>query len=599
MALALLTLARSPALAGPPDEPRVVAVPEVGEPGGELRTLVGRARETRLLNVYGYARLVGRTPDLRFVPDILASYEVEEGRIFTFRLRKGHRWSDGQPFTAEDFRFWWEDVALNKELSPTGPDVTLVVDGEPPKVEFPDPLTVRYAWSRPNPFFLPALSAATELFVYRPAHYLRQFHKRYADPDKLQTLVKRTRSRDWVQLFFRKDRLNDFDSPENPTLQPWMQTTAPPAERFVAVRNPYFHRVDQGGRQLPYIDRFVMQVIDPKLIPIKTGAGETDLQARGLDFKDYTFLRQSEARSGLRTLLWPEGKAAHLALYPNLNASDPVWRGLFRDKRFRQALSLGLDRDAINQFLYFGLATPANNTVLPASPLWEDGPGDECVASGRDEAGRLLDGLGLGRRAPDGTRLLPDGRPLELVVETAGESAEQSDLLELVRDQWGALGLKVRDRPSERETLRQRLFAGDALMTVFPGIDDGAPVATRPPSAYAPTSQYDQPQWPKWGERYETKGHAGEEPDLPEAGRLLELYEAWKRTADAAGQTGIWREMLRLYAGQCYTIGTVAGVLQPIAARKGLRNLPEKGVFDWEPQAQFGVYLPDTFWYGP
>ena len=133
MALALFTLARSPALAGPPDEPRVVAVPEPGRPGGELRMLIGRARETRLLNVYGYARLVGRTSDLKFVPDILASYEVEEGRIFTFHLRKGHRWSDGQPFTSDDFRFWWEDVALDKDLSPTGPDIALVVDGELPK----------------------------------------------------------------------------------------------------------------------------------------------------------------------------------------------------------------------------------------------------------------------------------------------------------------------------------------------------------------------------------------------------------------------------------------------------------------------------------
>src|SRR6478735_5116727 len=114
-----------------------------------------------------------------------------------------------------------------------------------------------------------------------------------------------------------------------PTLQPWMQTTEPPAQRFVAVRNPYY-------------DRMILQVVDPKLVPIKTGGGETDLQARHLFFKDYTFLKQSEKRSGLRMLLWPEGRAAHLALFPNLNARDPVWRGLFRDLRFRQALSLGL-----------------------------------------------------------------------------------------------------------------------------------------------------------------------------------------------------------------------------------------------------------------
>ena len=136
-------------------------------------------------------------------------------------------------------------------------------------------------------------------------------------------------------------------------------------------------------------------------------------------------------------------------------------------------------------------------------------------------------------------------------------------------------------------------------MTVFPGIDDGVPTRVAAASAYAPTSQYDQPQWPKWGEHYETKGRAGEAPDLPEARRAARALRGVEADRGRRRADRIWPEMLRLYAGQCYTIGTVAGVLQPIAARKGLRNLPEKGVFNWEPQAQFGVYLPDTFWYGP
>ena len=158
-----------------------MGVPEVGDPGGDLRMLVGRARETRLYPVYGYARLVGRTPDLRLVPDILASYEVEEGRIFTFHLRKGHRWSDGQPFTAEDFRFWWEDVALDKDLSPTGPDSpwssTASRPGSSSRTGY-GPL--RLVEAQP---LLPAGALRRDrLFIYRPAHYLRQFHERYADP---------------------------------------------------------------------------------------------------------------------------------------------------------------------------------------------------------------------------------------------------------------------------------------------------------------------------------------------------------------------------------------------------------------------------------
>jgi len=597
-ALAASCLASTTALAGPPEQQRVLDdLPELGRPGGELRMLIGRARDTRLFFVYGRARLVGYDLDLNLVPDILASYEVDQGRIFTLKLRQGHRWSDGHPFTAEDFRFFWEDVALEPQLSPTGPEIQLLVDSERPRVEILDELTVRYSWSRPNPLFLPALAATTAVVVYRPAHYLKQFHPKYANPETLERLVKETQSRDWVQLFLRKDRIDKFDNPDLPTLQPWMLTTPPPAQRFIGARNPYFHRVDREGRQLPYLDRLVMEVVDPKLIPIKTGAGETDLQVRHLFFKDYTFLKESEARSGLKTLLWPEGRGAHLALYPNLNAKDPVWRALFRDLRFRQALSLGIDREALSQYMYFGLARPSNNSIIPESPLYREEYGQRCTAYDPEEANRVLDELGLSRNAR-GVRQLPDGRPMELVVETAGEDTEQVDILELIRDQWAEIGFRIHSKPSEREVLRNRVFAGEALMSIFYGIDNGMPTAFMPPREFAPTSQADQPQWPKWGQHHETKGMAGEPPDLPEAKRLLELFDAWMATLDPARQAAIWGEMLDLYTSQCFTLGLIEGVRQPISARANLRNLPAEAIFNWEPQAQIGLYRPDTFFYG-
>ena len=119
------------------------------------------------------------TTNFNIVPDILESIDVKDERVFTMKLRKGHRWSDGQPFTAEDFRYFWEDVANNKELSPTGPPSDLLVDGEPPKVEVLDKQTVRYSWSKPNPDFLPRMAGASPLFIFRPAHYLKQFHSKY------------------------------------------------------------------------------------------------------------------------------------------------------------------------------------------------------------------------------------------------------------------------------------------------------------------------------------------------------------------------------------------------------------------------------------
>ncbi|MBP6851364.1 MAG: hypothetical protein KA164_07175, partial [Rhodoferax sp.] len=131
-----------------PDSPLVVAMDgktaEPGQHGGTLNMLIGRARDVRMLVVYGYARLVGYDRNLQITPDILEGIEVTEDRIFTMKLRKGHKWSDGQPFTSEDFRYYWEDVANDKDLTPAGTPAELLVDGAAPKVEFPDRFTVRY-----------------------------------------------------------------------------------------------------------------------------------------------------------------------------------------------------------------------------------------------------------------------------------------------------------------------------------------------------------------------------------------------------------------------------------------------------------------------
>ena len=592
-----------PGLSGaePPERPRVITFDGAnglapGRPGGELNTLVGQHRDTRLMVVFGYARLVGYTPDLELAPDILENVEVEEGRIFTLRLRPGHRWSDGEPFTSSDFRYWWKDVANHPMLAPTGPPAELFVDGELPTVEFPDPLTVRYSWSKPNPFFLPALAGARPTFIYMPAHYLQQFHEDHADPDELAAKVRANNARDWAQLHGRRHGMYDFDNPDLPTLQPWRPTTVPPSTRFIFERNPYFHRVDENGQQLPYIDRVVMNVVDNKLIPIKTGAGETDLQFRGLFFKHFTFLKDSEHRSGLDTFLWQTARGAHLAIYPNLNANDPVWRELFRDVRFRRALSLAVNREEINQVMYFGLGIGGNNTVLPKSPLYEDEYRFAWAEFDLDQANALLDEIGLTERGRNGLRLLPDGRPLELVVETAGEDTEQSDALELVSSSWLELGLRIHTRPSQREVFRNRIFSGETLMSIWYGLENGIPTAEMSPAEFVPTDQ-NQLQWPKWGQHWQTKGEAGEPPDMPEAVRLMELFDAWRLAVDSDEQHEIWREILAIYGDQVYSIGLVGGILQPVVARADLRNVPVEAVFNWEPGAQIGIYRPDTFWF--
>ena len=442
-----------------PGQPSVVILVgerQAGRHGGDLRMLIGRPRDVRLLVVYGYARLVGYNERFEIVPDILQSIDVENGRVFTLHLREGHKWSDGAPFTSEDFRYWWDNVANNPKLSPSGPSVNMLVDGEPPVFEVIDELTVRYTWSAKNPFFLPRLAGASPLFIYRPAHYLRQFHADFADPAELEARVGNARS--WASQHNRRDNMYRFDNPELPTLQPWMNTTKPPANRFVATRNPYFHRIDENGLQLPYIDSVIMNQSAAALIPAKAGAGEVDLQARGIFFNNYTFLREGEARSDYQTYLWREAKGSHFAIFPNLNVNDPVWRAVIRDVRFRRALSLAIDRDLINEALYFGLALAGNNTVLPESPLFKDDLLTKWAEFDIDAANRLLDEMGLTERNGI-VRVLPDGRDMNIIVETAGEDAEQIDVLELIKDNWAEIGIKMFIRPSQRTVLRNRVFA--------------------------------------------------------------------------------------------------------------------------------------------
>ena len=580
-----------------PDNPLVVAMDgktsEMGRHGGTLNMLIGRSRDVRLMMVYGYARLVGYDANLKIVPDLLESMEVKEDRIYTMKLRKGHKWSDGQPFTADDFRYFWEDVANDRDLSPAGPPSDLLVEGAPPKVEYIDQTTVRYTWSKPNPEFLAKMASPTPLNIFRPAHYLKQFHKKHT-PKAVELEKSDPGKRTWAAIHNREDNMNNFDNPNLPTLQPWTNTTKLPADRFIGVRNPYFHRVDAAGRQLPYIDRLVMPVADGKLIPAKSGAGESDLQARDIQFSHFTFLKKGEKTSNYRTLLWRTGQGSHFALYPNLNASDPGWRQLFRDVRFRRALSMAIDRAQVNQVLYFGLASPSNNTVVSESPLYRKEYQSLWTQFDLKASNRLLDEIGL-KRGSDGIRRLPDGRPLEVIVETAGESTEQTDILELIRETWKEAGIKLFSKPSQRDALRNRVFSGEAMMSVWSGLDNGLPTAETSPDELAPVNQI-QLQWPKFGQFRETAGKSGEAPDFPEAIELIKLREAW-RMENRAGREKIWHRMLAIHADQQFTIGVVSGVQQPMVVSNALKNVPEKGLYNWDPGSLFGVYRPDTFWF--
>ena len=547
------------------------------------------------MTIYGYARLVNFDEKLNLQADILESFETIEDRIFTFRIREGHKWSDGSPLTSEDFRYCWENVQNNIELSAGGISPYLISGGKPPVFGIVDDRTVRYSWDVPNPDYLPRLAAAQALSMVMPSAYLKQFHKDYQPEEKLAELVKQEKVKKWSQLHTRMARQYRPENPDLPTLDPWRNTTYPPSEQFIFERNPYFHRVDENGLQLPYIDRFILNSSTPSLIPAKTGAGESDLQSTGLEFSDYTFLKDAEKRHPIKVKLWKKTQGSRVALLPNLNYADPVWRGILQDVRFRRALSLAIDRREINMAVFFGLATASADTMLPESPLYRPEFANAWISHDPARANSLLDDIGLTGRDDGGKRLLPDGRPIRMVVETAGESTLETDVLELIEDYWSKIGVGLFIRASQRDIFRSRATAGEIMMAIWSGIDNGVATAEMNPGQLAPTVT-DQLQWPVWGMYYETHGQSGSAPDKNEVIELRRLYDEWRLSTSTAQRADIWNRMLSLYSDQVFSIGIVNATLQPIVSSSRLRNLPDVGFYSFDPTSYFGVYMPDTFW---
>ncbi len=418
------------------------------------------------------------------------------------------------------------------------PPTDLLADGSPPRFEVIDPLTVRYSWDVPMPDFLPKLAAPAPLLLALPSAYMKQFHASYTDEATLAPLIEEQRVDDWADLHTKMSRQNRPENPDLPTLEPWRPRTAPPAEQFVFERNPYFHRVDERGNQLPYVDQVVLNVSSSEIITAKTATGESDLQAAGLSFSDYTLLKHSEELYPQNVALWRFTKGSAVALFPNLNCNDEVWRGLFRDVRVRRAMSVchRPGRDQQGDLLRAGPREcgygPARKPAVQAGICERLGairPGPGQPAAGRGRAGRKATCRGGG--------FCPMGVWPGIIVETAGESTLETDVLELIRDHFWQVGLPLYVRTSQRDIFRSRALAGDVLMGVWGGLDNGVPTADMSPSLLAPTSE-DQLQWPMWGMHYMSAETQGKPPDLPEAQELVALLKDWRQTSTTQARTG-------------------------------------------------------------
>jgi len=467
--------------------------------------------------------------------------------------------------------FWYEDIALNKELTPAFP-TWLRTFGNPVKIVKVDDYTIKFIFTHPNVLFLENM--AYEGFgILTPKHYLKQFHPKYTSKEKLEELVKKEGLQYWYQLFSNK--ANVYDNPERPGLWAWIPKSRLGAMNYVMERNPYYWKVDPAGNQLPYIDRITsMLVSTTQMITMKAVSGEIDLQVRNVLWTDYPVLMENREKGGYRVLKWPMALGSTFALMPNLNHKDPVLRKLFEDRNFRIALSLAINREEINQLCTLGACEPRQATVLKECPYYSEGLEKLYAEYNPKKANEILDNMGLTKRDKDGFRLRPDGKTLVITIEIMDNPmyGPWPDICELVKKYWEAIGIKTAVKVIDRTLLNARWQAAEFDVSGWAWGRGLTPFIGGPKFVFPSDTLYNP--GPLYGLWYQTGGKSGEEPK-GDIRRAMELFDRFIVTTDKAKRLRLGRELIRLSAENVWSIGTVGLIPNPVIAKNNFRNVPE------------------------
>ena len=574
----------------PSDPKEVTPFEQLGSYGGTLRRAAFHPSEVVSVIAQGPLHF---TPDLsRTTPNLASSYDVNEGQsmTFTFHLREGTKWSDGTPFTADDLVWWYQNIFMNTKMTPS-PWSWLTVAGEPVVISKTDDDTVDFWFAEAYGLFTTFL-AFQGYNIIHASHYLKQFHPDFADADELAAAIKEAGFDEWTQLMGQHLGSRRLYTPGDPTLSAWLAVTDPASTRLVMERNPYFWKVDTSGRQLPYIDTVTFDLVtDGEVINLKASAGELDFQFRHLNPTNFTLFKENEERGGYRTLTYIHDKEQSAIISINLTNKDPNIRAVVSDVRFRKAMSYALNRNDINELVYGGLAGPPSQVVpFPESPFHLAELASAYVEYDPDQANALLDEMGLTGRDGNGFRLRPDGETMSLTVEIVDGF---SDVGELTKEYWEAVGVKTNLDVIERSLWQQRYVSNDMDVSMWSGTAGMMPLTW--PRYYVPTGG--QVLWaPDWQFWYESNGARGEEPpDFMK--QAIALYDKIKVTVDPAKQHELFKEILRIKVDHLWNIGLLSPsppIVGVVNAK--LRNVPERAIYSDIARSP-GNFVPEQFFY--
>jgi peptide/nickel transport system substrate-binding protein len=440
-----------------PEEPLVmVPYDSIGKYGGTFDAL-SNATEAGTSDFLStrHVNLVRYSDDLStIVPNVAKGWEWNEDFTqLTFFLRKGHKWSDGAPFTAEDVKFWYDTISMDPKIYEKPKDYVLVA-GERMTVDVLDPETVRFNMPAPKPGFLAHL-ATSFAQAFLPKHFLGQFHPDVnPDADKLAAdlgfedgyaVIKAYfGNSDWTDtpspLLNSPDKVANMPKDVYPTLESFI-TVSDTTEGRHYIANPYFHVVDTVGNQMPYInEQDEIYANDNEVRILKLVNGEADYKAQSLQMESAPILLDGQEKGDYTIEILPN-IAMHTFSF-NVTSEDPEKRKVFGDLRFREAMSIAINRDELNEAAYFGVGVPAQYIGFSPAPDFVDPKWSEfAIEYDTDKANGLLDEVGLKDTDGDGFRELPNGDKLVLNIQFATQGLP-GKVGEMVAQYWSDVGVQ-------------------------------------------------------------------------------------------------------------------------------------------------------------
>ncbi len=540
--------------------------------------------------------LLGRsTPDGRdTLPNLLLGWEYsDDATELTLFLREGVKWSDGHPFTTDDFLFWWNQVALNEDLEPVPPE-----DWEPGilEVSAADEYTVTFTYDRPVPVkHLAFHKGIGQRVLNHPAHFMKDYHPDFRDLDELVAEAEEHGMDYWDQ-YYEYMQSKNYPERGRPVMDPYVIVERAPTYADFE-RNPYYPFVDDQGNQLPYLDGVRLNIIaDRAMKRVMAFEGAAAIAGPHLFGSDIPLYIDGEEEGDYTTYIWSSGKGSETALMPNLNHQDEAIREVLQDVRFRRALSVAMDRDEINRRLFHGMAEPRQSSLTSDSAYYREEYSQAWIQYDPELAEELLDDMGLVDQSGDGYRQLPDGE--RLFLEILFTDSPATPVLELAIEQFREVGLDIDLDMVSRDLMVERRNAADFDISewhIDRVTDNYFPHDLG--KTFAPTSSQMYSSWPLWVSWVTSAGRTGEEPpdDMKE---LLDWAREVFSNPDEEERDMYVHKLLQAQADNLWTIGTVGEAPSPVIVANNLHNVPRHGMLiddvDWG-----SVYFPEQFYLDP